>query len=64
MKSFKNIFRRVKNEDGQAVVEYSLIAFLILAGGVIFLPTAIDQIVSAYHVYIGGFYYVLSIPIL
>jgi len=64
MDFFKNIYKRIKNEEGQAVVEYSLISFMILGGGVIFLPSAIDEIVSAYHVYIGSFYYVLSLPIL
>ena len=64
MNFLKNIYKRIKNEEGQAVMEYSLISFMILGGGVIFLPSAIDEIVSAYHVYIGSFYYVLSLPVL
>jgi hypothetical protein len=64
MNFIKKIITKFKNEEGQSIIEYSLISFLILGGGVIFLPSAIDEIVSAYHVYIGSFYYVLSIPIL
>ena len=64
MNFLKNLYKKIKNEDGQAVMEYSLISFMILGGGVIFLPSAIDEIVSAYHIYIGSFYYVLSLPIL
>jgi len=64
MNFVKNLIAKFKREDGQSVVEYSLISFLILGGGVIFLPSAIDDIVTAYHIYIGGYYYVISIPIL
>jgi len=64
MNFFKNILKRIKNEEGQSVIEYSLISFMILGGGVVFLPTAIDELVNAYHIYIGSFYYVLSLPIL
>ena len=64
MNFLKNILKRVKNEEGQSVMEYSLISFMILGGGVVFLPSAIDEMVTAYHIYIGSFYYVLSLPIL
>ncbi len=64
MRFIKNFINKFKKEDGQSVVEYSLISFLILGGGVIFLPSAIDDIVTAYHIYIGSYYYVISMPIL
>ena len=64
MKLFKIFISKTRNQKGQSMMEYSLLSFMILGGGVIFLPSAIDQIVTAYHTYIGSYYYVLSLPIL
>jgi len=64
MKLFKNFFKRLNDESGQSVIEYSLLSFMILGGGVIFLPAAIDKIITAYHIYIGSYYYVISMPLL
>ncbi len=63
MKKFISFLKRLhKEESGQSVVEYSLIAFLVLIVGLTTLPMAIDKVIEGYDIYLGSLYFILSIP--
>lgn len=51
-------------ESGQGMMEYSLFSFMILIGGSLALPNAIDGFFDAYNNYLAGFFYILSLPII
>jgi Flp pilus assembly pilin Flp len=53
-----------REESGQGMMEYSLFSFMILIGGSLALPTAIDNFFDAYNAYLAGFFYILSLPII
>lgn len=55
--------RRLRDQRGQGMVEYAIIASCILGGlvsmSIIFLPTMI----RAYNIYYKSFYVILNLPI-
>ncbi len=60
LRFFHNILRK---EDGQSMVEYSLITFFLLGVGGTSLLTMVGYIYEAYEAYVASFYYLLSLPI-
>ena len=65
MKKRNSLLKQINSdESGQSIVEYSMISFLIIAGGVVGLPVLVNSIIAAYDVYIGSLYFILSLPIL
>jgi hypothetical protein len=59
----QRLLRRLRRRSGQAMVEYAVVATLILGSlttaGIIFLPSMI----RAYNIYYKSFYAVLNLPI-
>ncbi len=60
----KKILRTINDESGQSMMEYSFMSFMILAGGSLALTPTIDKFFEAYNIYLAGFFYVLSLPII
>lgn len=61
---FKKILRTINDESGQSMMEYSFMSFMILVGGTMALTPTIDSFFTAYNIYLAGFFYVLSLPII
>ena len=59
----KKLRRRLRDQRGQGMVEYAIIASCILGGlismSIIFLPTMI----RAYNIYYKSFYVILNLPV-
>jgi len=65
MKKLKSLLKKVhSDESGQSMMEYSMISFMILAGGTVGLPYLVNEIIKAYDIYIGSLYFILSLPFL
>ena len=59
----QRFFKRLRRRSGQAMMEYAVVATLILGSmttaGIIFLPSMI----RAYNIYYKSFYAILNLPI-
>jgi Flp pilus assembly pilin Flp len=50
-------------ESGQAMVEYSLMAHLILGAGVLSLVVITPKLFAAFQNYLNSIYFVLNLPL-
>ena len=52
-----------REESGQALVEYALVSWLIMAGGLFLGRNLTNDFIAAYDVYIEGFWLIITLPV-
>jgi len=54
--------RLAAGDDGQAMTEYAITSFALIAGAGVSLLVFLPNTIAAYKIYINGFYIILGLP--
>lgn len=63
VKKLVTLAKLVHSEAGQAMVEYSIVAHLLIGAGGLMLLKFLPKLISTYQMYLDGFYFTLNLPL-